>query len=291
MNLVGKIFVVVIFVMSLVFMSLAMAVYATHKNYYDVVMLPPDKAVGGKEVGLKYQLDTAKSRNKELTDQLDKFKQQIDAEKNAQVQALAKLRTELDAVQKERKQLETTQADLEKAKRDAVAAMGATQKNSTDYRQELEKLRTDILQAQQDRDAHFKELVRLTDELNEAANEKAQLRKRTEDLSRDLAKARDALRHFDIDENSDYKGKTPPRVEGVVRAALDHGLVEISIGSDMGIRKGHTLEVYRVGGGQSTYVGRIEVVQVSPDKSVCKMDPKFQNSNVMVGDRVASKIE
>ncbi len=66
--------------------------------------------------------------------------------------------------------------DLEKAKRDSVAAMNATQKNSADYRQELEKLRTDVLQAQQDRDAHFKEVVRLTDLLNEAANEKELLR-------------------------------------------------------------------------------------------------------------------
>ena len=59
----------------------------------------------------------------------------------------------------------------------------------------------------------------------------------------------------------------------------------------MGLLKGHQLEVYRIGGGQSTYVGRIEVVKTSPDKSVCKIDPKFQNSNMMVGDRVASKID
>ena len=59
----------------------------------------------------------------------------------------------------------------------------------------------------------------------------------------------------------------------------------------MGIRKGHQLEIYRIAGGQNTYVGRVEVVQTSPDKSVCKVDPKFQNGNVMVGDRVASKID
>ena len=67
--------------------------------------------------------------------------------------------------------------------------------------------------------------------------------------------------------------------------------MEISLGSDMGIRKGHHLEIFRIAGGQNTYVGRVEVVQTSPDKSVCKVDPKFQNANVMVGDRVASKID
>ena len=36
MNWLGKVFVVVILIMSLVFMGLSMAVYATHKNWKDV---------------------------------------------------------------------------------------------------------------------------------------------------------------------------------------------------------------------------------------------------------------
>jgi uncharacterized protein YhaN len=283
MNLVGKIFVVIIFVLSLVFMTTAMVVYTMQKNWRDVVLNP--------QTGLAPKLQIAQHDKQVLTDQLEKLKKDVEAEKKAQQQAYAKVENERDTLRQERKTLEASLAELEKAKRDAVAAMNATQKNATDFRQQLDKLRTDTLQSQQDRDAHFKKVVELTDQLNEAANEKEQLRKRMEDLSKDLAKARDALRYFDINENSDYKAKVPPRVFGHVTAALEHGLVEISLGSDDGIRKGHQLEIYRVGGGQNTYVGRVEVVQTSPDKSVCKVDPKFQNSNVMVGDRVASKID
>ena len=283
MNLVGKIFVVIIFVLSLVFMTTAMVVYTMQKNWRDVVLNP--------QTGLAPKLQIAQHDKQVLTDQLEKLKKDVEAEKKAQQQAYAKVENERDTLRQERKTLEASLAELEKAKRDAVAAMNATQKNSTDYRQQLDKLRTETLQSQQDRDAHFKKVVELTDQLNEAANEKEQLRKRMEDLSKDLAKARDALRYFDINENSDYKAKVPPRVNGHVTAALEHGLVEISLGSDDGIRKGHQLEIYRVGGGQNTYVGRVEVVQTSPDKAVCKVDPKFQNSNVMVGDRVASKID
>ena len=83
----------------------------------------------------------------------------------------------------------------------------------------------------------------------------------------------------------------PPRVDGVVTATPGAGLVEISLGSDQGLRKGHRLEVYRIGGGQSTYVGRVEVVRTAATRSVCKIDPKYQNSNIMVGDRVASRID
>ena len=49
MNLVGKIFVVLILVMSVLFMAFAMAVYATHQNWRDVVVneqATPDKPLG-----------------------------------------------------------------------------------------------------------------------------------------------------------------------------------------------------------------------------------------------------
>ena len=52
----------------------------------------------------------------------------------------------------------------------------------------------------------------------------------------------------------------------MIMATPGAGLVEISIGSDQGLLKGHKLEVYRIGGGQSTYVGRIEVVKTAPDR-------------------------
>jgi len=38
MNLIGKIFIVLIFVLSLVFMTLAVFVYATHRNYRNEIL-------------------------------------------------------------------------------------------------------------------------------------------------------------------------------------------------------------------------------------------------------------
>jgi hypothetical protein len=179
---------------------------------------------------------------------------------------------------------------LEKDKRLAEAAMNSTQTNATDFRKERDTLRQQVREAQQDRDKHFKEMMRLTDELNQAANEKDKLKDRNDELTKDLVKADQLLRKFGLDKNKDYSG-VPPIVEGVVTATPGAGLIEISIGADQGLIKGHRLEIYRTTGGQSTYVGRVEVVSTAPDRAVCKIDPKFQNSNVMVGDRVASKIE
>jgi Skp family chaperone for outer membrane proteins len=281
MNLVGKIFIVLILITSVFFMAIAMAVYATHKNWRDVVVAP--------DVGLQARLDKAKAENKALTDEAENLKKQFDAEKAAKTQALAKLESELEVARGELKALDAKQAELEKAKREAVAAMNATQENATGYRKEVEGQRTAIEDARKDRDLHFKEVVKLTDELNQAANEKDLLRKRTEELAKDVAKADQVLRKFGFDKNKDYSDR-PPTVDGII-THVTQGVVEISIGSDEGLMKGHKLEVYRIGGGQNAYVGRIEVVRTEPSRAVCRIDPKFQNSNMMVGDRVASKIE
>jgi hypothetical protein len=288
MNLVGKIFVVLILVMSVVFMAFAMAVYASHKNWREVVF--NDQPMPDKPLGLALQLRNSLTLNKELSDQNEKLKQQCDAEKAAKTQAVTKLENELQVANGKLKAVEAKQDELDKARRAADAAMNATQTNATDYRKELESQRKTVEEAQKDRDAHFKEVVRLSEKLSQADHQKDELKKQIDEVAKDLAKADKVLRQFRLDKNKDYSS-VPPVVDGLITATQGAGLVEISIGSDQGLLKGHRLEVYRTGGGQSVYVGRIEVVSTAPDRSVCRIDPKFQNSNMMVGDRVASKID
>jgi hypothetical protein len=98
------------------------------------------------------------------------------------------------------------------------------------------------------------------------------------------------LRHFDLKPDMDISD-TPPRVEGKVNAVLSGGLVEISIGADSGVQKGHRLDIYRVAPTGNKYVGRVEVLKASPDKSVCKVLSSFQQSDVQKDDRVASKLD
>ncbi len=280
MNLVGKIFIVMILVMSLVFMSMAMAVYATHRNYQVLV----------EQTGK--QLNDAKVVNKELTEERDKLRKDIDTIIASNRQSLTKVENELAKLEKDRTQLEREKADLEKEKRDSVATMNATQKNATDYRTELEKRRAEIDQARQDRDKHFQRVVELTDQLNQDANERKLLQDRLSGLTADFAKAKEALDILNIKDwrGQGWKDKRPPDVDGRVLAVRGSGLIEISIGSDSGLRKGHRLKLVRYGEGGNSYVGEAEVVETYPDRSVCKVDPKFQNSDVRTGDRVFSEI-
>ena len=53
-----------------------------------------------------------------------------------------------------------------------------------------------------------------------------------------------------------------------------------------GWSSGHTLEVYRGG----RYLGRIEVFQTAPDKSVAKVLPQFRKGPIEKNDVVATRL-
>jgi hypothetical protein len=85
--------------------------------------------------------------------------------------------------------------------------------------------------------------------------------------------------------------KNPPaeNVEGVItKVDSATGLVVISVGSDAGLQKGHTLEVFRLKP-KPKYVGTLRLVEAKPTESVGKMEGKPLEP-VQVGDQVASKL-
>ncbi len=177
MNLVGKIFVVVIAVMSVVFMSFAVAVYATHKSYKDEV------------TGLNAQFKDEQARNTALKEELAKKIAELNAEKAAKKEALAKLENELVVLKEEYAMRKKNQAELEAAEDKAVGEMDKTQGNVASRYEELQKLQTDIVATQKKRDEHVSNVVKLTDQLNQLENDREQLRKRNVDLAKDAAQA------------------------------------------------------------------------------------------------------
>ena len=72
----------------------------------------------------------------------------------------------------------------------------------------------------------------------------------------------------------------PPMLNGLI---LDKrkNFVEISLGSDDGLRSGHTLDVIREG-----VRGRIIVRRTDPDRAIGEIIPEFQKLPIGKGDRV-----
>jgi len=292
MNLVGKILTVFILVMSLVFMSFAVAVYATHKNWREVVMRP-ESGPGG-DLGLMHQLKNEQDRYDELKGEKDKLEARLTAEKDAAVQTLRKLDTDFSLLKQENEQLQTRLDESDQERRKLLAQMKNTEARLAALRKVVEGdedqggnipgLRKDILQAQKERDQAINDVIRLTDEKFQALNELNRLIDHQQLLKRDLDNAVAVLIKHNLPREP--RPEQPPLLDGLVRGTLGDQLVEISLGSDDGLVPGHRLEVYRSSG----YVGRIEVLRTDVDRSVCQVVPGTVQRRVQKDDLVTSKL-
>ena len=285
MNLIGKIFTTLIFAMSLIFMAFAVAVYATHTNWRDVVTNP--------ETGLEVKLSDSQQLNEKLANDKELLIDEVETQKKAREQAVVKLQNTVDKQQKAIEQLEQELKTQTQAARDLTSSIKVTHDTLAGLRQEVAGadgnggLRQEIRTVQADRDAAFKKTVLVTEQLHQLQGELDRLKARAIELVEDLRKSREVLQIHKLEaEPSLYTGIAPP-VDGVVLATSGGGLVEISIGSDDGLQPEHPLEVYR----ESTYLGRVKVMKTAPDKAVCKIDPNFRKGVIQKGDRVASKLD
>jgi hypothetical protein len=93
--------------------------------------------------------------------------------------------------------------------------------------------------------------------------------------------------------NQPAGAKNPPaeNVEGRVKAIDASGLMTISIGSDAGLAKGHTLELFRLAekSSESRYLGTIRILETQPHQSVAQPVGRL-TAPPQLGDRVASRI-
>ena len=292
MNLVGKIFVMLIFVFSILFMGISIAVYQTHKNWRDVIFRaqPDPTDPVNKPIGLKFQLDEARKKLENLTAERNRLETELQTEKATRRQVLAKLESELTEVRRERDQLALQEADLRQKASDADANVRKLTQTLDARLAEIDQLRKDINDARVLRDEKFEQVVQLTDQLHQAQGELERLKLQNLMLAKQFAKARNVLMTHDLPLELPPDGQ-PPRLDGVVLASSANGRVDISLGSDDGLLKGHKLDVYRRRGGESKYLGRIEVLQVLPDKAVAKILPEYRKGTIEREDRVATRLD
>ena len=77
-------------------------------------------------------------------------------------------------------------------------------------------------------------------------------------------------------------------LRGKVLKVDKNGLLEISLGQDDGLSKGHMLEMFRLGA-SPRYLGKIKVLQVLPTKAIAKLEKKSKFPP-KPGDKVASRL-
>jgi hypothetical protein len=276
MNWLGKVFVVVILIMSLVFMSLSMAVYAMHKNWKQAAD------------NLNTQLTQLKTEKASLESAHRLRVEDLERGATAATQRAVTLEQEKVALDTSNKQQQAELDTLRQNQRDHIAAVASTQAINQTLAGEVGDLRSKIREEQQKRDRVFKQALDATEQLHQAAGEYNAARERSEQLTKQVSGMTTVMREQGIDPATDPNGVVP-NVQGVVtQFQRKNGtqLVEVSIGADDGLKMGNTLEVSR----GTRYLGRVEIIETSPDKSVGRVDRRFQQGQIQEGDRVATRL-
>lgn len=94
-----------------------------------------------------------------------------------------------------------------------------------------------------------------------------------------------------VPQQRDAKNPPAENVEGVVKKVDVSGLMTISIGSDAGLQKGHTLDLFRLAekASESKYLGTVRVLEVKAKEAVVKPVQGLAGPP-QPGDRVGSRV-
>jgi len=272
MTLVGKIFTMLIFVLSIVFMAFSIMVFATHRNWKDYA---------GK---LQADLNVLQTQKKDSDDALLRTRNDLAAEQAARKAALASLQVRVRRAEELLAAKEKELADLSSQHSGTVEAEKQAQERLAALEGEAKKLREDLRGAQKDRDDIFVSVVALTDNLNQAQSQLENLQEVNKEATFQMAKMKMVLDSRGLTPDA-LVAHIPPKVDGVVLEVSDRNLIEISIGADDGLKAGHELDVHRGG----AYLGRIKVLRTSPDRAVGEVMKNLQSGQIKRGDRVTTK--
>jgi hypothetical protein len=185
--------------------------------------------------------------------------------------------------------------DLADAKKELTAAQNTLKQ----YQATIENREAEV----KNLDARVSALIKTNNELIESTKDLAKkkiefeiayasAKERNDNLItqyQELLKQFEAYRLGDAARTRSLIRNPPPEdVKGSIKAVADKdGLVTINLGSDSGLSRDHTLEVYRLKPNPQ-YVGMVRILDVRPNEAVGKLT--LRRGTVQVGDEVASEI-
>lgn len=279
MNLLGKILVVIVFLMTVVLGGLIALLYDRVTNWHDAY-----QQLQSRYQGLDAQY-TALTKEKEDNERKLLQEKQDEGNKRAEIEGkLATAQRELKALT-DKLNTRTAERDMGTANMErSVSSKEQFQRELAQQEQRINTLLADLQKAIYEKDQLHQQKV-------EAEVRERGYRAKSESLEielRELARAMEQMR-------SGVAGVTTAKpqqhVEGLVSRTDGDRLVTITIGSDSGIAKGHTLEIFRFDPNprNSKYLGRLKILDVREKEAVGEVE-KRSAGMIRVGDRVATSI-
>ncbi len=277
MTILGKILVILNLVFTLIVGALMVLVYAARTNWqsaYNKMRDNYNAAVAARDINAE--------EIRKAQDAAKRFEGDVDTRLVAEKAQRDKVEAELA---RERTALRANEAKVADLDREVVRAKAAES--------QIQQEKLVLEEAAKKRDEQNKQLLAEYNKANQDAT-----------ASRLLAESRRLMTEQLLARNKELEaqvsnqkggavvtGDRPPanpppgNVEGLITKIDDKGeFMSISIGSDSGIQKGHTLDAYRMSGEKAQYLGTIRVLEVRAKEAVAR--PEKIYTQLKPGDSV-----
>ena len=272
-NVLGKIFVFGVFVMSLMLMSFAVAIYSSHVNWQEVAKKKQE------------DLDKLKAEETSLNQEITRLTANVATSEAARDQVVAKFQQALIEKDKELKTLKDARDDKLTEMQKKIADLATVEADLTRAREEVTKLQAEVRDKQQKVDSQVTRAAEIAGQLHEKESFLEIANERKSQLEKQVAQARLLLKQNGLSLDSLPKDRVPT-MNGVVMAVADDA-IEVSLGFDDGLQTGHQIEVYR----NDEYLGRAIVKSVKPDRAIAVLVREYSRGIVQRGDKVTTRLK
>ena len=274
MNLMGKIFTFLIFLMSTVFLIVAIMVGASDRNW---------KEEANK---MKTRAATATNSIDSLKDERARLEKDLVYEKTSRQQQLSNLQTQVRLAQSSLTDKSTQFNEAQKISQGFARELEEANRRLAAQDTELAAIKANNTKLVDDIATQFAENRNIEKSLFAQTAKLEQLLQKEADMAAKLAKITKVMKANGLDENS-LTASIAPNVEAVVTSVGERGeQFGIMVGRDDGLRKGHEMDIYRTG----RYVGAGVIISADNNHSVLSIIKGLRNDNVREGDNVKTRI-
>ena len=260
-------------------MSFTIAVYSTSNNWKD------------RATKLNSDLNDVKKERDALKNRFEELEKSVQEQLAAAGNIIGALSTQIEIFETEKRESNAMLAQLRSDIDETTRTIALTHKSLNAAQAEQTELRSVFRQTQRDWTELLSDFVKKTDEAHELSMKLDALETVSQELVKQYNNAKTVLGQFGLKPIPElYTGVPPFQVTGRVTEVRETGLVEITIGEDSGLQKGHQLDVYtKSEDGRDIYRGVVEVLLTEPNRAACKILPEYRKGTVQVNDVVTSE--
>ncbi len=272
MNLIGKILTMLILVMSLLFLFVAFMVAASHQNW---------KGIAEENQSLANQYLDEKNQIKQ---QIVTKEQQLRREQVSRMMVVAQLESQWQRANADYnsivEQLSNVTADLQQK----TITLKEAEERLNEQDGQVAELDGQVTTLTQNIAAEHSKVIELQNLRFQLSGTLEALESQKQALANSMAANTRVMKKFGIS-NDMLVDDIPPILDGVVTKIRENGLVEINLGTDDGLKKGHTVDIHRRG----QYVGQGTVHTVIHNQAAVQMIREMTDTAVLQEDLVTTE--